>query len=143
MVATKTAPVTKEEALAVVYDFFKHFQTWISTAKAPSQTELERYLSPQFKITSNGNLIGRNAADYLSRAKKLLEKYSRFEISKPLEEPIHSGNEIALYYRVDLTPKNGGAPKQVYIFALGTIEDHHIARWTQVTHQQGTGDWDK
>lgn len=143
MVATKTAPITKEEALAVVSDFFKHFQTWISTAKVPVQSELERYLSPQFTITSNGHLTGRTAAEYLTRVKKLQEKYSRFEISKPLEEPIHQGNEIALYYRVDLTPRSGGANKQVYILALGRIEDHRIVRWTQVTHQHGTGDWDK
>lgn len=143
MVATKTAPVSKEEALSVIYDFFKHFQTWISTGKAPAQAELERYLSPQFAITSNGHLTSRTAADYLSRVKHLQEKYSRFEISKPLQEPIHNGNEIAVYYRVDLTQKNGGASKQVYILALGKIEDHRISQWTQVTHQHGTGDWDK
>lgn len=143
MVSTKTAPVSKEEALSTVYDFFKQFQTWISSGKVPAQSEVERYLSPHFKITSNGHLIGRNAADYLARIKKFQEKYSRFEISKPLEEPIHHGNEIAIYYRVDLTPKNGGSPKQVFILALGTIEEHHITRWTQVTHQQGSSDWDK
>lgn len=143
MAMTKTAPLSKEKALNIVYDFFHQFQTWLSTQKVPTQSEVEKFLSPQFKITSNGHLVGRTAADYLNRIKKFQEKYSRFDISKPLEEPIVSGNEIAIYYRVDLTPRKGGAGKQVYILALGTIEENHITRWTQVAHQNGTGDWDK
>jgi hypothetical protein len=141
--ATKTASLSKEQALSAIYDFFKQFQTWLSTEKVPTQAEVEKFLSPHFKITSNGRIVGRSAADYLVRIKKFQEKYSRFEISKPLEEPVISGNEIAIYYRVDLTPRRGGATKQVYIMAFGTIEDHRMATWTQVAHEQGTGDWDK
>lgn len=143
MTAVKTAPLAKQEALNVIYDFFKQFQSWISAAKAPIQSEVEKNLSPHFKITINGQIAGKTSADYVSRIKELQNKYSRVEISKPLEEPIYSGNEIAIYYRLDLTPKAGGPVKQVYILALGTIEDKHITRWTQVTHQKGTGDWDK
>lgn len=143
MAMTKTAPLSKEKALNVVYDFFNHFQTWISSGKAPSGADLEKHLSPHFKFTSNGHILCRSSADYLARVKKFQERYSRFEISKPLEEPLSNDNEIALYYRIDLTQKKGGANQQVYILAIGTIEDNHIARWTQVTHQQGTSDWDK
>lgn len=131
--------ISKEKALSVIYDF----QKWLSEGKDPSKSDVEKYLSPHFKITSNGILIAQSSTEYLARLKIFHEKYSKMEISKPLQEPLHHGNEIAIYYRANLTPRKGGAAKQVYILAIGSIEDNRIARWTQVSHEEGTGNWDK
>lgn len=143
MAMTKTETLSKERATQLIYDFFKQFQTWLTSGKAATQVEVDRFLSSNFRITSNGHVVGRSSADYLARIRKFQEKYSGYAVSKPLEEPIVSGNEIAIHYRVDLTPRKGGPAKQIFILALGTIEDNRITRWTQVAHEQGTGDWDK
>lgn len=143
MTMTKTPLLSRERALNILYDFYHHLQGWISSGKPPVQAEVEKYLSPNFRITSNGSLIGKTAADYLARVKKFQEKYSRFEFSKPLEEPILNGNEMAIYYRLDLTPRKGGAPRQIFILATATFDENHITRWTQVTHERGSNEWDR
>lgn len=143
MVITKSAPVSKEKALSLVYDFYHQLQTWVSTEKVPAQNEIERYLSHNFKLTSNGNTLCKSSSEYLNRIKKFQERFSRFEFSKPLEEPVVNGNEIAIYYKVDLTPRKGGGSKQVFILAIGAIEDNHIVHWTQVAHEKGASEWDK
>lgn len=142
MVATKTGQLDKTEALNVIYGFYKQLQLWIQHTTTPKISDLEHYFSKNFHISCNGQTIGKTSADYLPRLQKFQKKYSRMEVSKPLEEPVVSGHEIAFHYQVELTTRSGER-KTVQIMAVGTIEDHKIARWVQVAHEHGLGDWDK
>lgn len=131
----------QDQAIKVIYGFFKDFQTWISQSKTVSIADLEHHLAKNFQITSNGQSKGKSAADYLTRLQKFQKKYSRFEMSQPIDEPLIHGNRVALYYRVDLTTKTG-QHKQVQIMALGTIEDNKIKQWHQVDHEGTISEWD-
>lgn len=132
----------KTKTLGVIFDFFKQFQKWCSpSAATPSLSELEKYISKNLQMSSNGQSVTRSSANYLDRLLKFQKKYSSFQISEPLEEPIIYDNRAAIYYRLDLTTKTG-QHKQVYIMGLVTIEDDKISRWIQVTNEKGLGTWD-
>ena len=104
--------------------------------------EFEQYLAKNFNITSNGQRVAQSAADYVTRYQKFQKKYAKFELSKPLEEPLIDGNRIAFHYKVDLSTHQK-QHKQVFISAIATIEDHKISTWHQIAHEIGSGDWDK
>lgn len=140
MVATKN--LDKSKILNVIYDFFKQFKTWCGrTPVTPSIDELEKYLSRNLQMFNNGQLVIKGAANYLDRLKKFQKKYSNFQISEPLEEPTICDNQVALYYKLDLTTHEG-QQKQVYIMGQITIEDKKISRWIEVTNEKGAGNWD-
>lgn len=138
-----TKMLDKTKTLNVVYDFFKQFKSWCGTSHTtPSAQELEKYLSKDLQMFNNGQLVVKGAGNYLDRLQKLQKKYSNFKISEPLEEPLLSGNQATLYYRLDLTTHNG-QHKQVYIMGLFTVEEEKITRWIEVTHEKDTASWDK
>lgn len=128
------------QAIKVIYGFFKDFQAWISQSKTVNVSDLEHHLAKNFQITSNGQSKAKSAADYLKRLQKFQQKYSRFEISQPLEEPLIQGNRLALHYRVDLTTRSG-QHKQIQIMAMANIQDNKILQWHQVIHE-GSSEWD-
>jgi hypothetical protein len=134
--------IDKTQALQVIYEFFTYFQKCITQSKAPNASEIEQHLSKNFEISSNGQIVGKTAAEYLTRMQKFQKKYSRFEISKPLSEPVLQDNRLAIFYKVNLTAQTG-QNKEVFIMALANIEDNKIRSWTQVANEKGTGDWDK
>lgn len=140
MVATKT--LEKSKNVTVVYDFFKLFKTWFGrTAATPSVSELEKHFSKNFQLTNNGQVVARGAANYLPRLQKFQKKYSEFQISEPLEEPIISDNKVVLYYKLDLT-SHTGQHKQIFIMGLFTIEDNKIGRWVEVSNDKASDHWD-
>lgn len=139
--AVKTQ-LDKAHALEVIYGFFKEFQNWISQSKVPTVADLEHFLAKKFHISSNGQHAAHSANEYHNRYQKFLKKYSKFEISKPIEEPVISGNRIAFHYKVDLTTHQN-QHKQVFIATIATIEDNKILEWHQIAHESGAGDWDK
>lgn len=137
-----TKSLDKTSILNVVYNFFKQFQTWCGpSAITPSANELEKYFSKNLQMFNNGQLVVKGAANYLDRLKKFQKKYSKFQISEPLEEPLITDNHGTIYYKLDLTTQSG-EHKQVYIMGLFTIEDNKISRWVEVTHEKGAGNWD-
>jgi hypothetical protein len=140
--AVTSKALDKTQAIHIIYDFFKFFQKSISQSSAINASELEQYLSKNFELTSNGQTITRSAAEYLTRMQKFQKKYSKFEISKPLEEPIMHDNKFAILYRLNLTPRTGGS-KEVYIMSFATFEDNKIRSWHEVSHELPTGEWDK
>lgn len=140
--AVTSKALDKTQAINIIYDFFKFFQKSISQSSTPNAAELEHHLSKNFEITSNGQSIARSAAEYLPRLQKFQKKYSKFEISKPLEEPIIHDNKLALLYKANLTLRSGGN-KEVFIMSYATFEENKIRSWHQVAHEKGTGDWDK
>lgn len=137
---TKTLDKTK--TLHVVDEFFKQFDIWCCRDPiTPSVSELEKYLSKNIQIFNNGQLIVKSSTNYLDRIKKFQKKYSNFQISEPLEEPLIRDNQGVIYYRLDLTTQKG-EHKQVYIMAHFTIENDKISRWVEVTHEKGLNTWD-
>lgn len=137
---TKTLDKTK--TLSVIYDFFKQFKQWCGpSAVTPSANELEKYLSKNLQMFNNGHLIVKGAANYLERLKKFQSKYSNFQISEPLEEPLMEDNRASLYYKLELTTRNG-QHREVYVMGLFTIEQDKISRWFEVTNERGMELWD-
>jgi predicted alternative tryptophan synthase beta-subunit len=137
-----TKSLDKNKILNIVYDFFKQFQTWCGpSAITPSVNELEKFFSKNLQMFNNGQLVVKNAANYLDRLQKFQKKYSSFKISEPLEDPLMSDNQVAVYYQLDLTTQNG-QHKQIFIMGLFTIEDNKISRWIEVTQEKGAGNWD-
>lgn len=137
-----TAKTEKTHSLSVIYAFFHYIDNWISKPGKANLTETETYLAKDFNIASNGKIVARSAEEYQTRMERFKSKYSRFEISEPLEEPIASGNQIVLHYYVTLTT-HSGEQKTVHIMAMATIENDKIARWIQVANETETGTWDK
>lgn len=137
---TKTATLEKNQAATLVKKYFDHFQTVLNTPNS-NPSDLEKYLSRHFHMTSNGHTIAKSFQDYLNRVEKFRKKYSRFDISELHEEPIISGNRAVFNYDIHLTSRNGQR-SEVNIMAIGTIEDNKITHWTQVAHEKGTDHWD-
>ena len=137
-----TKILDKSKILNVVNDFFKHFQIWCGrTPVSPTPHEIEHYLAKNLQMFNNGQLVARSATNYLDRLQRFQKKYSGFKISQPLEEPLIYGNQVAIYYTIDLTARDG-EHAQVYVMALLTFEDDKISRWVEVTHEKNTGNWD-
>lgn len=131
--ATKTLEQTK---LKAVFDFFHQFSKWISPSPAtPTVNELEKYLAKDFQMFNNGKAVVKGSSHYLERLKNFQKKYSKFQISEPLEEPILSEKHAALYYKLDLTTHQG-QHKQIFIAALFELENDKIKRWVEVTSEK-------
>lgn len=133
--------VKKPQAVQVVYDFFHYFEKWLNQPKAEIGPELEHHLAKSFTIFSNGKPVAKSADEYKKRMLLFKEKYSQFKISEPLEEPIVTGNQAIIHYRVDLKTHKG-EKKHVQIMAMAKIEDNKIARWIQVASEQDNEGWD-
>lgn len=137
-----TQHIDKTKIINIVYSFFNHFSEWCgANAITPSVSELEKHLASKVQMYNNGQLVVNGAADYLNRLKKFQKKYSSFQISQPLEEPLISGNRGAIYYKLDLSTHEGKR-RQVFITGLFTIEDDKISRWVEVTNEKNGGNWD-
>lgn len=137
-----TKNLEKSKVLHIIYDFFNQFSTWCGHPPLiPSLEELEKYISTNLHMYNNGQMIAKNSADYLERIKNLQKKYSSFQISEPLEEPLINGNKAAIYYKLDLLT-HLGQHKQIYIIGLVTIEKDKISHWTEVTNEKSGGTWD-
>lgn len=136
MVATKKAP-----QIQAIYNFFQFFEKYITGHS--QENEVEKYLSKSFTIYSNGEQLGKNIEDYKKRMHLFKEKYSEFKISDPIEEPILSGNQVIIHYKIDLKTKQG-EKRQVQIMAMGTLgKDQKIERWIQVAGDTHQANWDK
>jgi hypothetical protein len=139
--AVKTQ-LDKTQVLEIIYGFFKEFENWIGQSKVPTVADLEKYLAKKYHISSNGQHVAHSTDEYLNRYQRFQKKYSKFQISKPIEEPLISGNRVAFHYKVDLTTHQNQR-KQVFIGTIATIEDNKILDWNQIAHESGAGDWDK
>lgn len=139
----KTKSLEKTNVKSIVYDFFKQFPTWVGrSAVTPTVEQLDKYLSKNLQMHNNGQIVAKSSANYLDRLKKFQKKYSNFQISEPLEEPLIVGNQASIYYRLDLTTSTG-QHKQVYIMGLFTIHDDKISKWIEVTNEkEAAGGWD-
>jgi hypothetical protein len=138
---TKSVAFSKEEMLDLVNNFFGIFERICNQDKAPSPSDLDRLLTRNFTMNSNGQTQCRSLTDYLKRLVNLRSKYTHFDIAGPLEAPIISDNQIALHYEMDLKGRDG-EDRQVYIMATATLQDGKISNWIQVTHEKNFHKWD-
>lgn len=133
--AMKTA-LNKAETNTLINNFFKQFQVCLNQPGTNISHSLEKLLSSDFQLTTNGHHVCKNFSDYLHKLEKLHKKISHLSIQGPIEDPILGDNQIALQYEVHFTP-HSGAKKIMFVMAQATIEDHKIARWSQVSHEKG------
>jgi hypothetical protein len=141
MVTPKVAGISKNQILALLNDFLQQFQNWCNLPNEPTAADLEKVLSRNFQISSNGEIRSKNLTDYLNRLNKLRKKYSHFEITGPLEEPLIFEDKVFLHYEVELQERSG-QKKQIYIMALGTLENNKFSKWMQVSHEKSATEWD-
>jgi hypothetical protein len=131
----------KTQAISTIYNFFTYFESWIRKGTPVDLEELERYLTKDFQFISNGKQLAASAANYAERMETFRKKYTKFEISQPLEEPFISENQIVLNYQIDVTSHDNEHGK-ITIMAMGTIENNKIQKWAQVANAKGIQDWD-
>lgn len=142
MVLVKTPTLSKDQAQTILHGFLQQFQNICNKHTKPNPTEFEKFLSRNFKISSNGKVVGKNLNEYLERIQKFQERYTHIEIPhKLLEEPVIADNRAVFFYNVHLTRKDGGKVK-MFLMAIGVFEDGKIVQWNQVAHQEGSTDWD-
>lgn len=142
MVSTKMIELDHTEALEIVYNFFKIYEEHFNAGTIPSNAEWKKYLSPNFILKSNGVVKCNNMLDYIKRYKLFQEYYVKFKFSDPIEKPVISNNHLTIYYTIDMLTHEGTI-SQVYVMALGNIEEGKIASWIQVAHEKGSSDWDE
>lgn len=140
MVATKVKKSTKQH-LNLLNDFFENFQNWCKPQKNPSIAELAKCLSSDFEISINGKVLCHNLQEYLERINSIKRKFTNFEITGPVEEPLFAeDNKIIVKFEVSLhTPEAGR--HTFYKMAIGTIEDDKFVRWEEVSHRESKKEW--
>lgn len=141
MVMTKPAQLDKKQALSLLNDFLRQFQTTCNQPNPPKSSDFERYLSRNFQISSNNHIVGKNLAEYLNRVAKFQKKYSHIELTDFNLEPLISGNKLIIQYDANLTSRNG-QKIQMNFMVIITIEDNLITHWDQVAHEKGSSHWD-
>lgn len=130
----KTLERTK--GLHVVSEFFKQFSKWCAPgAAAVTLNDLEKYISKDLQMYNNGKQVARSSANYLERVQKFQKKYTKFQVSEPIEEPLVNENRASIYYKVDLTTQNG-QHKQVFILGMFTLENDKISHWVEVSNEK-------
>lgn len=128
----------KTKSLHVVSEFFKQFSKWCAPgAAAVTLNDLEKYISKDLQLFNNGKNVAKSSANYLERVQKFQKKYTKFQVSEPLEEPLINENRASIYYKVDLTT-HSGQHKQLFILGLLTLENDKISRWIEVSNEKDT-----
>lgn len=142
MTFTKNAPLDKEVALEITQDFLEKFEFCCNQSKTPVISDLEKYLSRDFHLLSNGKTVSKSLIEYLTRIEKLQQKYSHLEITDLTVDTLSSGYRIVVRYTLRLTPREGNKRK-VEIMAIATLKDHRFTLWDQVANEQGAEHWDQ
>lgn len=132
----------KTPQVKALYNFFHFFEKWISQSNADTIDEVDNYLAKSFSFFSNGEHVCKNREEYKKRMLFFKEKYGEVHISEPLEEPIISGDQVIIHYRIDLKTRSG-EKRSVQIMAMGTVADNKIERWIQVAGEGSHEGWDR
>ena len=139
MVVVKTE-LNKNQALAKINGFMDAFQTWCSNPESPTIQDLEKFLTTNFQLFSNGELKYRDLNEYLVRINGLRDKYSQLEVNGPFDEPLLADNQAVICYDINLFSEEDG---EVHLctMAIVTFQGDKIAKWVQVTHNRDQDDW--
>lgn len=131
----------KEKAKNIVIGWFHYFENCCNGIEEISAESLGKFLSTDFHITSNGQLICKSLSEYLGRMHKFHQYYVYAKLCPFLEEPLVCDNKLVVHYAVDLTAR-GGQNSQMVFMAIASFADDKISNWIQVAHQKGTGHWE-
>lgn len=132
----------KQETLALLRGFLNDFQNCINQDTKPVANHFDKYLDPHFQVISNGRAISNGLTEYLKRVAHFQQRYSHCEIHLKQEDLVWGDNRLACHYHANLTDKNGQRV-QIYMMVIATIEQDKFRHWTQVSHEEGTGQWEK
>lgn len=142
MAITKPTALDKEVALEITQDFFEKFEFCCNQSKTPIASDLEKFLSPHFRITSNGKVMAKSLDEYISRMSKFQQKYSHMEITNLIVDTLSSGYQIVARYTIYLTSRTGNK-RQVEIIAIAALENHRFVSWDLVANDHGAEHWDE
>lgn len=132
MVIAKAAGLDQKHATALINNFIEKFETWCNQHRPPSNAEVEKYVSKDFRNSSNGEVTGKNVADFIKRITSLQQKHSHTEVST-VRDCLVSGNRAVVQFDVKLKERSGES-KELFVMAIVTFEDNLITNWVQVAH---------
>lgn len=142
MVMTKSPALDKTQARQALHGFLELFQTLCNTTDSLKPSELEKYLTQNTELSSNGKIVCHNVKEYLSRIEKYRKKYSHIEIKILMKEPLIAEHNAIINYSARMTGR-AGENVELNIMAIAKINDEgKISNWTQVVHEKGTSHWD-
>lgn len=131
----KTAALDKRQAIDLLNGFFKQFQDCCNRPHSPEPSNFNQYLSENFQISSNGQVIGKNLSDYLSRVENFQKRYSHVDLPRLLEEPLICDHQVVAYYVTHVT-SHEGKKTHLYFMAIATVENQKFTNWVQVDHEK-------
>jgi hypothetical protein len=99
---------------------------------------LERVVTTDLKIISNGNQIISSSAEFLERWKNIKQKFPVVTISNLSENPVIEENRAAIWYQFERTGPHD-QKMQAQIICIITIEKGKIDHVLQVIHEKGSG----
>jgi hypothetical protein len=136
----KATGLDKAQAVAIVEGFLEEFERWFDLPNGPVLSDIEKVLSKNVKMRSNGELLIRSSEDYLKRVNLLRQRYAGVRISHVLGDTPVWNHSAVVQYTVTFTGHNG-KETELYFMGVVTVEDGKIRDWMQVTHQKGIR-WD-
>lgn len=142
MVMTKSPALDKTRARQILHGFLELFQTLCNTSDTLKTSELDKYLTHNTRLSSNGKIVCHNVTEYLSRIEKYRKKYSHIEIKSLMNEPLIAEHNAIINYVARMTGR-AGQEVELNIMAIAKINDEgKISNWIQVVHEKGTSHWD-
>lgn len=140
MSAIKAHALDKQTAQKLVTGLFNVLKNYLKDSSTiPATSELEKYLSPRIRLTSNERTVCRNIGDFLLRIREVQKHFEEVKFSDFLEDPIIAENKIVLHFKIDAM-RPTGQKTQYQIAAILNVEDGKIDKWTEIMHEKGSGD---
>lgn len=125
--------LNKNQVVNKINSFIEAFQTWCNNPEGPTTQNLEKFLTPNFQLFSDGELKYRDLKEYLQRLNGFREKYSQVEINGPFDEPLVIDNQAVITYEMVRFSEEEGEV-HLYTMAIVTLQGEKISKWVQVTH---------
>jgi hypothetical protein len=131
----KMSRLDKNTAFPLLNGYFDLFERFFKIGSGPHSAELEKYLSSELHMRSNGKILCRNLKEYIIYMDDVKKKYETIKLSEFLEEPVLGGNKIVIRYDMEGTIR--GKPKREWnVMAIVTIdEDSKILQWSEVVNE--------
>jgi hypothetical protein len=131
----------KKQAAALIKEFFDQFQNSCNKPKQPNSADFQKFLAPDFHITSNDHPLAKNLQEYMVSLANVQKKYSNFKVVPSKEELIISKNKVVIEYELHANSIQTKQPVKILMMAIATVEDNKFKNWIEVSHQKGAGQW--
>lgn len=136
MAKTNLNPLDGEVALELTQDFMQKFEYLVNSTEALKAADLEKFLSKNFRITTNGKDLAKDLSTYVQSIEKLRQQYSHFEITNLNAYALTSGYQMAVRYTVNASSKSGNKT-QIEFLAIAEVEDHKFIAWDEIANLHG------